>query len=110
MKVQKIGDHLMARIEEKSRIFEVNFDRLEIQDVTLSFHKDGKGVGSIYNDDGTERLMARLSTVGEEDFISTEVEKEFVEKILEKAEEEQMIIEADSTLKAYKTRIGLDFD
>ena len=84
MQVNEIEGRLMARIDTKSKVFEVNFTELRVHDVTLSFHMNGQRVGSIYNDDGTERLMARLNTVGEEDFISFKVDRGFVERYLRK--------------------------
>ena len=61
--------HLLARIEDDHMVFEVSFDALEATDVTLRFLRDGEKVGSIYNDDGTDRTMARLTVPGEADFI-----------------------------------------
>ena len=110
MQVSEIEGSLMARIDTDSKVFEVNFDELRVHDVTLSFHMDGKRVGSIYNDDGTERLMARLNTVGEEDFISFKVDREFVAEILEKAEESDYLEQGSSSVKAYKTRMKLNQD
>lgn len=86
MKVTEIEGRMMARIDTDSKVFEVNFTELKVHDVKLSFHMDGQRVGSIYNDDGTERVMARLNTVGEEDFISVKIDREFVAEILEKAQ------------------------
>ena len=56
------GGHMIARIDGKDRVFEVAFDTIEPTDVTLRFIRDDKRVGSIYNDDGTARTMARLTT------------------------------------------------
>ena len=56
------GGHMIARIDGKDRVFEVAFDTIEPTDVTLRFSRDDERVGSIYNDDGTARTMARLTT------------------------------------------------
>ena len=56
------GGHMIARIDGKDRVFEVAFDTIEPTDVTLRFIRDDERVGSIYNDDGTARTMARLTT------------------------------------------------
>jgi len=53
---------MLAHIESDDRVFEVNFGSIEPTDVTLRFWRDGERVGSIYNDDGTDRTMARLTT------------------------------------------------
>jgi uncharacterized protein YbbC (DUF1343 family) len=110
MKVTEIEDRMMARIDTDSKVFEVNFTQLRVHDVTLSFHMNDQRVGSIYNDDGTERLMARLNTVGEEDFISVKVDKDSVAEILEKAEESHYLEQGNSTMKAYKTRMNISQD
>ena len=110
MKVTEIEDRMMARIDTDSKVFEVNFTQLRVHDVTLSFHMNDQRVGSIYNDDGTERLMARLNTVGEEDFISVKVNREFVAEILEKAQVSGYIEQGSSSLKAYKTRMNINQD
>ena len=110
MHLNEIEGRMMARIDTDSKVFEVNFDELRVHDVTLSFHMDDQRVGSIYNDDGTERLMARLNTVGEEDFISFKVNREFVAEILEKAQVSDYLKQGSSTLKAYKTRMNINQD
>jgi hypothetical protein len=78
---------LLARLEDDDRVFEVSFDTLEATDVTLHFQRDGEKVGSIYNDDGTRRTMARLTVPGESDFIGVEVPKSFVAEVLDVAAE-----------------------
>ena len=108
MIVEEIDGRIMARVEEDSHIFEVNFNELEVKDVVLAFYNDGVRVGSIYNDDGTQRVMARLETVGDEDFISVELEKKFVSEILDKASEKDFIEIESSKLKSYKKRMKLD--
>jgi len=107
MKITEIEDRMMARIDTDSRVFEKNFTKLRVQDVTLSFHMDGQGVGSIYNDDGTDRLVARLNTIGEEDFISFKVDREFVAEVLEKAQVYDYLEQGSSSLEAYKTRMNI---
>lgn len=108
MIVDEVDGKLMARVEEDTHVFEVNFDSLKVKDVVLAFYNDGERVGSIYNDDGTKRTMARLETKGEEDFISVEVEKEFVAKIIDRATEEDMFTTEETSVEAYRTRLGLD--
>jgi hypothetical protein len=67
-------------------VFEVSFDTLEPTDVTLRFERDGDRVGSIYNDDGTNKTMARLTTNRDgADFIGVEVPKAFVTAVLDAA-------------------------
>jgi hypothetical protein len=86
----KIVEHdgrLLARIEDDHMVFEVNFDTLEATDVTLRFRRDGEKVGSIYNDHGTQKTMARLIVPGENDFIGVEVPKSFVAELLDVAAE-----------------------
>ena len=56
------GGHMIARIDGKDRVFEVAFDTIEPTDVTLRFIRDDERVGTIYNDYGTARTMARLTT------------------------------------------------
>lgn len=56
---------MLARIEDDEFVFEVSFETIEPTDVTLRFRRDGEKVGSIYNDDGTEQTMARLTTAVE---------------------------------------------
>jgi hypothetical protein len=104
----EVDGRLIAMVEENTHIFEVNLDSLKVKDVVLAFYNSGERVGSIYNDDGTKRTMARLETKGEEDFISVEVEKEFVSKILERAAKENMILTEETSVEAYRTRLGLD--
>lgn len=80
------GSVLLARYEDDDRVFEVSFDSLEPTDVTLRFRRDGERVGSIYNDDGTTRTMARLTTNRDgTDFIGVELPKEFVADVLDAA-------------------------
>jgi hypothetical protein len=78
---------LLARIEDDHMVFEVNFDTLDPTDVTLHFLRDGEKVGSIYNDHGTQKTMARLTVPGESDFIGVEVPKSFVTELLDVAAE-----------------------
>ena len=105
MLVTEHDGRLLARIETDEMVFEVNFDRLEPTDVTLHFLRDGEKVGSIYNDDGTERTMARL-VVGSEtpDFISVEVPKAFVAEILDVAAEAGRITD-ERAAEGYRLRV-----
>jgi len=103
-----IGEHderMLARIEDTDRVFEVNFDSIEPTDVTLRFVRDGERVGSIYNDDGTSRTMARLTTGRDgTDFISVEVPKEFVAKLLDAAAEADRVTDT-TMLEGYRLRV-----
>lgn len=84
--VTERDERMLARIEGDDRVFEVTFDSIEPTDVTLRFGRDGERVGSIYNDDGTDRTMARVTTGREgTDFIGVEVPKEFVAELLDAA-------------------------
>ncbi|RLM53451.1 hypothetical protein DVK02_13230 [Halobellus sp. Atlit-31R] len=97
--------HLLARLEDSDRVFEVNFDAIEPTDVTLRFLRDGVQVGSIYNDDGTKRTMARLTTGREDtDFISVEVPKQFVDEVLGAAVESGRVTD-ESAAEGYRLRV-----
>jgi len=95
---------LLARIEDDHMAFEVSFDELEATDVTLRFRRDGQTVGSIYNDDGTERTMARLTVPGETDFISVEVPKAFVTQIVDTAVETGRVAD-ETAIEGYRLRV-----
>lgn len=106
--VEAVDGGIMARYESDSAVFEVTFETLRVNDVTLHFERDGEKVGSIYNDDGTERTMARLVTSGE-DFIGVEVPKSFVAEILAVAEDRDRAADGRSTPERYRLRV-LDTD
>lgn len=96
---------MLARIEGEDRVFEVSFDALEPTDVTLRFRRDGERVGSIYNDDGTARTMARLTTGRDgTDFIGVEVPKEFVAEILDAALDAGRVTD-ESAAEGYRLRV-----
>lgn len=96
---------MLARIEGDDRVFEVTFDTIEPTDVTLRFIRDDDRVGSIYNDDGTDRTMARLTTGREgSDFIGVEVPKEFVAELLDAAAEAERITD-ETALEGYRLRV-----
>lgn len=96
---------MLARIEGEDRVFEVSFDALEPTDVTLRFRRDGERVGSIYNDDGTARTMARLTTGRDgTDFIGVEVPKEFVAEILDAALDAGRVTD-ESAAEGYQLRV-----
>jgi len=96
---------LLARIEDDQMVFEVSFDELEPTDVTLRFYRDGEKVGSIYNDDGTTRTMARLTTGRDgDDFIGVEVPKSFVADLLDAAEESGRVTD-ETAAAGYRTRV-----
>jgi hypothetical protein len=97
--------HLLARIEDEHMVFEVSFDELEPTDVTLRFYRDGVQVGSVYNDDGTERTMARLATGREgSDFLGVELPKSFVEAVLDAAEESGRVTDTTAA-EGYRKRV-----
>jgi hypothetical protein len=102
-----IAEHdgrLLARIEDDHMVFEVNFDTLDPTDVTLHFLRDGEKVGSIYNDYGTQKTMARLTVPGDADFIGVEVPKSFVAELLDAAAETGRL--ADPTAaESYRLRV-----
>jgi hypothetical protein len=99
------GDVLLARFEDDNRVFEVSFDSLEPTDVTLRFRRDGERVGSIYNDDGTSRTMARLTTNRDgTDFIGVEVPKEFVTKVLDAALDAGRVTD-ETAAEGYRLRV-----
>ncbi len=96
---------MLARFEDTDRVFEVNFDSIEPTDVTLRFIRDDERVGSIYNDDGTTRTMARLTTGRDgTDFIGLEVPKEFVAELLDAAIAADRVTDA-TTLEGYRLRV-----
>lgn len=97
--------HMLARIEGDDRVFEVSFDTVEPTDVTLRFIRDDERVGSIYNDDGTSRTMARLTTGRDgTDFISVEVPTEFVAELLDAAAEAGRVAD-EQALEGYRLRV-----
>jgi len=102
--VTEHGGRLLARIEDEQMVFEVSFDELEATDVTLRFLRDGEKVGSIYNDDGTERTMARLTVPGETDFIGVEVSKEFVDRVIDTAVETDRVTD-ETAVEGYRLRV-----
>lgn len=96
---------MLARIESDDRVFEVNFESIEPTDVTLRFLRNGERVGSIYNDDGTARTMARLTTGRDgTDFIGVEVPKEFVAELLDAALETGRVTD-ESAVEGYRLRV-----
>ena len=103
--VSERDDRMLARVESDDRVFEVSFDEIEPTDVTLRFLRDGDRVGSIYNDDGTRRTMARLTTGREgSDFIGVEVPKEFVADLLDAAVEAGRVTDGGA-LEGYRLRV-----
>lgn len=103
--VAERDSRMLARIEDTDRVFEVSFESIEPTDVTLRFLRDGDRVGSIYNDDGTNRTMARLTTGREgTDFIGVEVPKEFVAELLDAALEAGRVTD-ESAVEEYRLRV-----
>ena len=98
-------DRMLARIEDTDRVFEVSFELIEPTDVTLRFLREGNRVGSIYNDDGTNRTMARLTTGRDgTDFIGVEVPKAFVAELLDAAVEAGRVTDEDA-VEEYRLRV-----
>lgn len=96
---------VLARYEDTDRVFEVTFDTLEPTDVTLRFLRDEQKVGSIYNDDGTSRTMARLTTARDgTDFIGLEVPKTFVAEILQTALDADRVTD-ETEAEGYRLRV-----
>jgi len=96
---------MLARLEGDDRVFEVTFDSVEPTDVTLRFLRDGDRVGSIFNDDGTKRTMARLTTNREgTDFIGVEVPKEFVSEVLDAALDAGRVTD-ETAAEGYRLRV-----
>jgi hypothetical protein len=104
MLVTEHDGRLLSRIEDDQMVFEVSFDELEATDVTLRFRRDGEKVGSIYNDDGTERTMARLTVPGETDFIAVEVPKSFVTELVDTALETGRVTD-ETAIEGYRLRV-----
>ena len=103
--VTERDEYMLARLESDDRVFEVSFDSVEPTDVTLRFGRDGDRVGSIYNDDGTDRTMARLTTGRDgTDFIGVEVPKEFVAELLDAASEAGRVTD-DTAAEGYRLRV-----
>jgi len=96
---------MLARLEADDRVFEVRFDTIEPTDVTLRFIRDDERVGSIYNDDGTSRTMARLTTGRDgTDFIGVEVPTEFVADLLDATVEAGRVTD-ETALEGYRLRV-----
>ncbi|MFC7133186.1 MULTISPECIES: hypothetical protein [Salinibaculum] len=103
--IAELDGLMLARVEGDDRVFEVSFDTIEPTDVTLRFIRDEERVGSIYNDDGTERTMARLTTGRDgSDFIGVEVPKDFVSELLDAASEAGRITD-ETALEGYRLRV-----
>jgi hypothetical protein len=96
---------VLARYETESMVFEVNFDAVEVTDVTLELFRDGDLIGAIYNDHGTEKTMGHLSTPGEDvgDFVGVEVPKSFVRELLDLAVDTDRVTDGDP--EAYALRV-----
>jgi hypothetical protein len=100
---------VLARIEDDDFVFEVNFETIEPTDVTLRFRRDGEKIGSVYNDDGTEKTMARLTTArGGNDFMGVRVPKSFVSEVLTTAVDSGRVTD-ESAAAGYRLRV-LDED
>lgn len=102
-----IAEHdgrMLARVEDDHMVFEVTFDSVEATDVTLRFIRDGEKVGSIYNDFGVEKTMARLTVPGDSDFIGVEVPKSFVAALLDAAVEAGRV-EDETAVEGYRLRV-----
>ncbi len=102
--VTELDGRMFARLEADDRVFEVSFDTLDVTDVTLRFRRDGERVGSVFNDDGTKRTMARLNVPGESDFVAVEVPKSFVADVLAAAEDADRV-DNPERLAGYRLRV-----
>jgi hypothetical protein len=103
--IAELDGRMLARYEDDDRVFEVSFDTIEPTDVTLRFIRDDQRVGSIYNDDGTERTMARLTTARDgSDFIGVEVPTDFVAELLDAASEAGRVTD-ETALEGYRLRV-----
>jgi hypothetical protein len=103
--IAELDGRMLARFEDDDRVFEVSFDTIEPTDVTLRFIRDDQRVGSIYNDDGTERTMARLTTARDgSDFIGVEVPTDFVAELLDAASEAGRVTD-ETALEGYRLRV-----
>lgn len=103
--VAEHNGRMLARVEGDDRVFEVTFDTIEPTDVTLRFIRDDDRIGMIYNDDGTDRTMARLTTGRDAtDFIGVEVPKEFVAELLDAAAETGRVAD-ETALEGYRLRV-----
>lgn len=107
--IEMVDDALMVRFEEDDRIVEANCDELVVKDVVLGLKRDGEQIGSIYNDDGTEKVFIRLSTPGEHDFISFQIPKTFVQELLDTAIAQDRVTQ-QASVDGYRTRMALDTD
>lgn len=104
-RIAELDDRMVARIEGDDRVFEVSFESIEPTDVTLRFLRNNDRVGSIYNDDGTSRTMARLTTERDgSDFIGVEVPKDFVAELLDAAVEADRVTD-QSAIEGYRLRV-----
>ena len=102
--IEELDGALLVRFEDSYGVFEATVDEIELTDVTLRFYRGGEKIGSVYNDDGTARAMARLTVPGETDFISLEVPKAFVRELLDAAEEQGRITNPDA-VEGYRLRV-----
>jgi hypothetical protein len=86
-------------------VFEVSFETIEPTDVTLRFHRNGETVASVYNDAGTEKTMARLTTAREgSDFVGVRVPKSFVAEVLTTAVEAGRVTD-ETAAEGYRLRV-----
>lgn len=106
-RIKLVDEMLMVRYEADDRIVEANSDEIVVKDVVLGLKRDGKQIGSIYNDDGTDDTFVRLKTPGEHDFISFQVPKTFVQELLDTALTHDLVTE-QASVEGYRTRMGLD--
>jgi hypothetical protein len=105
--IEEYDDGLLVRFEDTHGVFEATVETIELTDVTLRLRRDGEKVGSIYNDDGTDRTMARLTVPGETDFIGVEVPKSFVRELLDVATEQGRLANPKH-LEGYRLRVLRD--
>ncbi|MFC6975963.1 hypothetical protein ACFQL1_16735 [Halomicroarcula sp. GCM10025709] len=102
--IEEVDSGLLVRFEDSHGVFEATVDEVAVTDVTLRFYRDDEKIGSVYNDDGTARTMARLTVPGDTDFISLEVPKAFVRELLDTAQEQGRVRNPDA-VEGYRLRV-----
>ena len=97
---------VMVRYERNDRVIEVHVDEVAVNDVTLSLYRDGESVGDVLNDHGTAKTMFRAANQSNTDFVSVELPKPFVSRLLRVAEEEEITTtSAEATVAGYRRRV-----
>lgn len=105
-RIVPVEDGYMLRFKTETKIFEVNYNLLTINEVSLYFNKTGQKVGSLYEEGNS--LYAHLDSVGEDDFMGFKLPKDVVEEIIKHGLREGIIDEDDSTVARFIARFDLD--